>query len=386
MKKLIAILDPVERQPVFAFSPTPRSLLLAFALAGLAATSANAFTITPIWDASVTNSGIGPTIQAAFTQAAQFFQSTYTDPINVNIVVDWGSVGPFTGFPVSGGASYANYNTGYAYNTVYTALTNDAKSAADLTSINTGTVALNNPTPLATFMLPTAQAKALNMAYSYASSIWAPYTGFNGATNNVDGWVTFGSNTNNWFFNPANLASNKDDFIGTAEHEISEVLGRVCNLGNTNFYQNSMVYDLFRYSGSGARNFTTNYTGNSVYFSIDNGTNNLSFFNGNGGTNGDLADWAVHNPADAYDWTGPAGVTNVISQADITALDVIGYDINVPEPSPTNLLATALFTIATFRLRRRAGSAARRRRSTGDLTPPVSKPMPGKSHTRPRLH
>ena len=312
---------------------------------------AHALTINPIYDGSISGlpAATSLAITSAFAAASQYFQSTYSDPITINIDVYLGANGPFSTNP-SGGASWANYMAGSSFATIRAALTNDAKSAADAQSIGSGTVPAVNPSPLTQYMLPSAEAKALNVPVTYANSFMTNFPGLNfvnlGATNNIDGWVSFNSNTNTWFYNQGSPVAGKFDFTGTAEHEISEVLGRITQIAQTNFFPYALPFDLFRYTAPGVRDFTQ--TANNVYFSINNGTNSLNTFNAPGG--GDLADWAGAT-VDPYNAFLTNGVAMLPSAVDTTALDVIGYDI-VPEPSTMALLCAG-FGVLGFALRRK---------------------------------
>jgi hypothetical protein len=95
----------------------------------------------------------------------------------------------------------------------------------------------------------------------------------------------------------------------------------------------------------------------SSYFSIDGGTTVINVYNGPGG--GDLADWAGLT-ADSYNAFTSSGRESPVSPGDITQLDVIGYDLVVPEPTGLTLLGVGGLTaglIARRRNKRRAVDA-----------------------------
>ena len=310
--------------------PTVRITVLALTLAlGLFSVPlAQALTFNVSYDSSVSNAPSGFT--SAFQNAVGFYQNTFSNPININLNVGWGTVNGQALSSGSLGAS-SSFFVNYDYATVRTALSNVGAP---------GYLPATDPTNGRAIDVNTANAKALGLN-----------TG--GRPNSSDGGVGFDS-TATWTFDPNNRAvTGAYDFIGVAMHEISEVMGRsssmvpTCTGGST---CNESLLDLFRYSASGQLDLT----GTNAYLSIDGGKSQINTFNGNQ-TIGDLGDWAA-SPADAYNYSAGKNQLLSISGGDNTELAAMGYTLATPVPIPDSfiLLLSALGLTVLIARRRHA--------------------------------
>ena len=267
---------------------------------------------------------------AAFNDAIQFFQNTFDDPITINIDVGWGEINGRSLSPGDLGNSQTNQQGFYSYSQIKTALQNDAKSVAD--AIAVANLPSSYPVSGAPFVMSDAEAKALGLRAGNAAG--------------VDGYVGF-LNTAPYTFDPNNRAvAGEYDFIGLAEHEISEVMGRYGLAQNGASSGRYSPIDLFRYTSPGVLEFAP---ANGGYFSINDGATPINTFNGTGG--GDLSDWAGAS-LDSFNAFLTRGAELDVSAGDITEMDVIGYDATIPEPPTLTLVGLA--TVALLLLKWRA--------------------------------
>jgi hypothetical protein len=257
----------------------------------------------------------------AFNDAIQFFETTYTDPITINLHVGWGEINGSSLAPGDLGQSETNQRGFISYAEVASALVNDAKSVADATAI--ANLPASDPYNGAVMVMADAEAKALGLLA--------------GSSTGVDGYVGF-SSTSSFTFDPNNRGlPGKYDFIGLAEHEISEVMGRYGqgqNGASSGWYS---PIDFFRYLSPGKLDLTPT---NGAYFSIDGGKTVINTYTGTGG--GDLSDW-LGTTVDSFNHSLSQGSEYPVSAGDITLMDVIGYDpARVPEPASLLLFAIGI--------------------------------------------
>ena len=265
------------------------------------------FNIT--YDASVSNRSDYAQIVTAINYTALEFSSLFTNPITINILVQADPT-------ISGGESTENYMP-TTYSAVRSALIAHATSPDDVTA--DASLPVTDPTGGGIFTIAMAEAKAIGLL---------------NATNPAsDGAFGMGAN-DPWTYDPANRAvAGKEDFIGTAEHEFSEVMGRNSDLGfyMTNGYQ---PFDLFHYYAPGVRSFDLYATND--YFSIDGGVTDLKPFNpySNGGDN---MDWyEVSDPPDSFDAFGVLDAETPMFPVDLVVMNILGYTLNTTPARITN--------------------------------------------------
>ena len=287
--------------------------LLTAAAALCCGTSADALTIKPIFDSSITSLPNAAVVEAAFRAVANQFDASFSTPVTIKIGVSWGRVdgGPLPSGDIA--ASESTLTGPFTYSNIVGAFKADAAAnPRDANAVNAAaSVPARSPAGSLYYEMPYAQAQAL---------------GFLPASINPDsGFVGFSSMTK-WDFNPTDgVSAGYYDFQGLAAHEISEVLGRITGLVSSRPTYATM-FDVLRYSAPRVSSFSFN---SAAYFSVNGGVTNLAPFNIAGG--GDRSD--LHAVArDAQDaFLSPATVYG-LSTADLVALDVLGWGSWKPIP------------------------------------------------------
>jgi hypothetical protein len=266
---------------------------------------ASALTFKITYDASVTNLTNAAEVENAFGTAAQAFSDLFTNVATINIQVYWGPVGPFSGGIGLGRSQFQL--VGSSYSAITNALSLHQASSVDSTTV--ASLPVVDPTGGGSWFVPLPEARVLGI-YPSSNSV-------------VDGQVGFATNVN-YTFDPNNRSvPGRYDFIGVAQHELTEILGRA-NAGLDSGGLGYLPYDLFRFTNSGVRSLTIASATN-AYFSVDNGVTALKFFYSNH-LSGDIQDWKSSAIPDSFDAFVSSGHINPMSTVDIMSLDVLGYN------------------------------------------------------------
>jgi hypothetical protein len=300
-------------------------LLLLFAMPQ----SANATSFNLILDPSTEGAPAG--FLTAFNDARQFYEANFSDSVVINLRVGWGEIddGPLN--PGNLGQSRTNQQA-FPYSVVKAALLRDAKTSDD--ALAAAHLPGTDPTPGRNFVMSNAEAKALGLLAANASEL--------------DGWVGFNS-TATYTFDPNSRAvPGAFDFIGVAEHEITEVMGRY-GFGQNGSGMRDSPIDLFRYFEPGVPDFAPAFGGAANYFSIDGGATMINTFNIN--CCGDLSDWSGLT-FDAYNASLTRGQAMLTSSGDLKVMDVLGYD-RVAGPTTVSLVAAGVALLRVVDRRRR---------------------------------
>ena len=246
------------------------------------------FTINITWDSSVASAPAG--FQTAVMSAVDYLEAQFHDPVAINITVGYANLGSGILGESAWGMESFSYSQVLSAMKAHDTTANDATAIASLPASSSETVSM---TP--------AEAQALGLAPSGGSdgSVWA-------------------CSDYSYSYNDANgVAGGTYDLRGIMLHEITEVMGRDLIASATN----PSVMGLFDYKSAGVLD-TSDFSG---YFSINGGTTNLDTFNTN--TAGDPGDWAISGN-NACNAGVPAGTVLNFPSADVTTMDVLGYEAN----------------------------------------------------------
>ena len=294
---------------------------LALALTMSAPASALTFNIT-----TAPNATLSTAQAAAFDAAAAAWSAVLIDNITVNLQVGFVST---LGQNILGSTSLT-FAAPFSTSGVVAALATDARSTDDAKAVASFQAL---PPGNATMLLTSAQAKALGATLVGTDAIIEFSTNFQFATTrNADGSTPQG------FY----------DLIGVAQHEIGHALGFVSSFDFSSPQQTNVptLLDEYRFTALNTRATATG----SAYFSLNDGLTSFASFSPGGTGQYQASHWlqgtgALMDPAVA------TGVSQNITALDIQALDVLGYDIAVPEPGSLAILLVGMAGAALMRRR-----------------------------------
>ena len=315
------------------------------AVALASASSAFAIDIVLVPSASLS---ANPAALAAFNRAAAQWESRLSDPITITINADFAPIG----FPTAQTSSAVILRT---YNNVRNLMVADALDegnddliVASLPTYDTFTATLPAGSSLNGGATATkANLKALGVA------------GLDTQFGVSDGTITFNSAVAFDYDNSNGVSAGLKDFESAAIHELGHALGFGSNVGAPPGDMLPRPLDLFRFQDGGpdvdptTETFGTTpralVTGGVPIF--DDGTNEWAMSSVTDGWQ--ASHWKDDAITGTYlgimDPTLPTGQMELITNADLRAFDLIGYELaTVPEPASLSAL-----TLGAVGLRRR---------------------------------
>ena len=302
---------------------------------------------------------VGDQVYNGFVAAAGEWSALFTDNVTINVTIDYKSLGS----NILGSTSNATYT--YSYSDVRSLLAADASSSTDAAAL----AHLQSGNSLAFAVNHTSQCGNCSTPYDSTGTKFdntnvtitgaeARALGLGIPSGNSDGSITFSSDYS-FDFNPSDgISSGEYDFVGIAAHEIGHLLGFVSTVDdfdicghtpsdcNNQFASENSeaptALDLFRYSTDSGFGTVMDLSADNrgKYFSIDGGaTLGPLFADGQYYGDGSQAShWKDNLGIGIMDPTAAPGERLSISQNDVKALDVIGWNVATPEPASTSLL------------------------------------------------
>jgi hypothetical protein len=281
------------------------------------------FQINLEWDSSVRTSANWQSVEAAVIAAATQYTQDFTNHVVLNIAVGYGEI---DGSSLSSNALGESESYGYLtnYSTISSYLGSADHGLVSDGLMSSDALTANKPPTTGNFFITSAEAKALGL--------------ISGSSTAIDGYI--GLSTSGMYFGTGTVPSNEYDAEGVVAHELTEVMGRIGEVGGTlgSYHNVYTPLDLFRYTSADVRDLsaTTGFfsthdgTGGSTVLAA--GPTNLDTYN-NPNNGGDASDWAssgapnavLNNSYDAFDTPGE----NVqISATDLLEDAALGYSLS----------------------------------------------------------
>lgn len=292
--------------------------------------------IVPAFDSSITSLSNASAIEGTINTAIGMYESTFSNPITVDITFDNTTTG-------LGQSAFSLFNIPYsAFRAAVAGNTKDPVEVSALANMPACSGSCLNPvTGTSQILIKSADAAALGInlgSFGFLVPGSAGTISLNTGITNV---------TRTGPQNPGDY-----DLLSVTMHEIDEILGLGSTLGLTfgdpSLQNDPSPEDFFRYTAApgASRTFTTN-SSVAAFFSVT-GAVDLAEFDNLG--NGDYGDWltgatspqvqdAIATPGAQVNWG-----TN-----EVKALQAVGFDLTIPEPSTWFLLLTGLAGCLVYR-------------------------------------
>ena len=314
-------------------------------------------TITPTFDSSITSDPNAAAIEGAINAAIGVVASDISTPMNVTIYfqeLPFGDPALGRNTTADGPLHYYDYyNALKAIDTAPGASSAQQTAFASLGAAPSGPTSGNPVNGLTQVDITGPNFRALG--FNVPPAIQASNGQFYDSVISLNPSLTYPPNANN---------GSNYGLQAAALHEIDEALGIGGNGSGLNGVSVSTSdvgpLDLYRYSAPGVRSFSVLPTTSPyAYFSINGGNTVLSYFTQNSQL--DYGDW-LSNPRPAgygpqvQDAIATPGTNPALGVNELTALNVIGYNLVVPEPASVTLLALGMACLVYCHRRRFAPS------------------------------